>query len=55
MDYTCIFCMYGIHLEKGQNRFQRLEITHPQLHEYCMNKLGFKEVCEYMNIPYKGE
>lgn len=50
----CIFCMYGIHLEKGQNRFQRLQKTHPQLHDYCMNKLGFKEVCEYMNIPYKG-
>ena len=50
----CIFCMYGIHLEKGENRFQRLERTHPQLHDYCMNKLGFKEVCEYMNIPYSN-
>ena len=50
----CIFCMYGIHLEKGENRFQRLERTHPQLHDYCMNKLGFKEVCEFMNIPYSN-
>ena len=45
--------MLGIHLEKGQNRFQRLEITHPQLHEYCMNKLGFKEVCELINVDYE--
>ena len=55
MEYMCIFCGFGVHLEKGQNRYLRLELTHPQLHEYCMNKLGFKEVCEYMNIPYKGE
>lgn len=50
----CIFCMYGIHLEKGENRFQRMEKTHPQLHSYCMDKLGFKEVCEFMDIPYKN-
>ena len=43
--------MYGIHLEKGENRFQRLQKTHPQLHSYCMDKLGFRTVCEYMNIP----
>ena len=51
----CVFCGFGIHLEKGENRYQRLERTHPQLHDYCMNKLGFKEVCNYMNIPYKNE
>ena len=50
----CIFCGFGIHLEKGKNRYQRLEETHPKLHDYCMNKLGFKDVCEYMNIPYKN-
>ena len=50
----CIFCGFGVHLEKGQNRYQRLEETHPQLHDYCMNKLGFKDVCEFMNIPYKN-
>ena len=51
----CIYCGFGVHLEKEPNRYQRLEKTHPQLHDYCMNKLGFKEVCEYMNIPYKNE
>ena len=50
----CIYCGFGIHLEKEQNRYQRLEQTHPQLYNYCMDKLGFKEVCEYMNIPYKN-
>ena len=55
MDYTCVYCAFGVHLEKEPNRYQRLEITHPQLYNYCMDKLGFKEVCEYMNIPYKNE
>ena len=51
----CIYCGFGVHLEKAPNRYQRLELTHSQLHDYCMNKLGFKEVCEYMNIPYKND
>ena len=32
----CIFCMFGCHLEKYPNRFQRLSQTHPKLYEYCM-------------------
>lgn len=48
----CVYCGFGVHLEKDPNRYQRLEITHPQLHKYCMDNLGFKEVCEYMSIPY---
>lgn len=51
----CIFCGFGVHLEKGENRYQRLEKTHPKLHDYCMNKLGFKDVCNYMGIPFKQE
>lgn len=56
LDRTgCIFCGFGIHLEKEPNRYQLLEKSHPQLHKYCMENLGFKDVCEYMNIKYKGE
>ena len=51
----CIYCGFGVHLEPEPNRYQRLEQTHPQLHKYCMENLGFKDVCEYMNIKYKGE
>lgn len=51
----CIFCGYGLHLEKSPNRFQLLEQSHPQLHKYCMENLGFKEVCKYMNIEYKNK
>lgn len=51
----CVFCGFGVHLEKGTNRYQLLEQTHPQLHKYCMENLGFKEICEFMNIKYKNE
>lgn len=47
----CMFCMFGVHLEQGENRFQRMKKTHPKIHEYCMYKLGLKEVLEYINIP----
>ena len=47
----CMFCMFGVHMEKGENRFQRMEKTHPTQYEYCMNKLGCKEVLDYMGIP----
>ena len=50
-----MFCGFGVHLEQEPNRYQKLEKTHPQLHDYCMNKLGFKEVCEFMNIKYKED
>lgn len=32
----CIFCMFGCHLEKDPNRFQRLKQTHPRQYEFCM-------------------
>lgn len=45
----CIFCMFGINLEKHPNRFERMKILHPQLYIYCMEKLGLKEVLGYIN------
>lgn len=32
----CIFCGFGVHLEKGETRFQRLAKTHPKQYEYCI-------------------
>ncbi len=32
----CIFCMFGCHLEKEPNRFQRLKETHPRQYQYCI-------------------
>jgi len=50
----CIFCMFGVHMEQqktGTNRFVRMKRTHPKLHAYCMEKLGIRDVLEYLNLP----
>jgi len=44
----CVFCMFGMQLETGQNRMQRLKRTHPKLWHYCMDKLGMAEVLKYI-------
>jgi 3'-phosphoadenosine 5'-phosphosulfate sulfotransferase (PAPS reductase)/FAD synthetase len=46
----CMFCMFGVHLEKEPNRFQRMKKSHPQYYDYCMNKLGLKKILSFLNI-----
>jgi 3'-phosphoadenosine 5'-phosphosulfate sulfotransferase (PAPS reductase)/FAD synthetase len=48
----CIFCMFGVHLEKGLNRFQRMKIHHPRQYDYCINKLGCGKVLDLINVKY---
>ena len=49
----CFACMFGVHMEKEPNRFQRMKVTHPKLWTYCMDRLGLREVMEYINVPYE--
>ena len=46
----CAFCPVSCHREKV-NRFQRMAITHPKLHDYCMNALGLGAFLDYIGIP----
>ena len=48
----CMFCMFGVHLEKNINRFQRMKITHPKQYDYCINKLGCGKVLDFINVKY---
>lgn len=63
----CIFCMFGCHLEKEPNRFQRLKKTHPKQYDFCINGgeyneegkwqpnkqgLGLGHVLEYIGVKY---
>ena len=43
----CMFCLYGLHMEKGETRLDRLERTHPKIYEFCMTKLGMKQVLSW--------
>lgn len=63
----CMFCMFGCHLDKGKNRFQRLRETHPKQYAYCIgggemvdgkwqpNKegLGLGKVLDYIGVKYE--
>jgi 3'-phosphoadenosine 5'-phosphosulfate sulfotransferase (PAPS reductase)/FAD synthetase len=48
----CMFCMFGVHLEKSPNRFQRMSVTHPKQYDYCINKLGLGQVLDYIGVKY---
>ena len=32
----CIYCAFGMHMEKGESRFERLKLTHPRLYDYSI-------------------
>lgn len=56
----CMFCMYGIHLEKGENRFQRMQRTHPKQYDYCIRDereggLGMAKVLDFINVSYTND
>lgn len=59
LDRTgCMFCMFGAHLEKEPNRFQRMKETHPKQYEYCMKPvedggLGLAAVLDYIGVKYE--
>lgn len=37
----CMFCGFGAHLEKGENRYQMLAKTHPRQYTYCIGGGGY--------------
>jgi 3'-phosphoadenosine 5'-phosphosulfate sulfotransferase (PAPS reductase)/FAD synthetase len=50
----CAFCMFGVHMKHGENRFMRMYRTHPKLWDYCIHKLGCGYVLNYIGVPYRG-
>lgn len=48
----CVFCLFGIRMDKTPNRIQRLALSHPKLHDYCLNQLGMRELLDFLAIPY---
>ncbi len=51
----CMFCMFGVHLEKGENRFQKMAKSHPKEYDYCINKLGCGKVLDTIGVNYKPQ
>ena len=63
----CMFCGFGAHLEKGENRFERMKHTHPKHYEFCIGGgewdtdglwkpnekgLGYGKVLNYIGVRY---
>lgn len=57
LDRTgCMYCLFGIHKEKGKNRIQQMKESHPKCYDYCLRKengLNYKEILEFLNIDYE--
>jgi 3'-phosphoadenosine 5'-phosphosulfate sulfotransferase (PAPS reductase)/FAD synthetase len=63
----CVGCIFGCHMEKGKNRFQRMKESHPEMYDYCMRGgtyndegiwvpekgLGMAHVLDKLNIEYR--
>lgn len=54
----CMFCMFGAHLEKEPNRFQRMKEQYPKQYDFCIrpieeNGLGLGKVLDYIGVNYK--
>ena len=53
----CMFCMFGVHIEKEPNRFQRMKVPHPKQYEFCMKPtteggLGLEEILDLIGVKY---
>lgn len=63
----CMYCLFGVHLERSPNRFETMRYTDPRRYEYCIgggewdnegmwvpNKtgLGLGRVMDYLRVPY---
>ena len=51
----CMFCMFGVHMEEGTNRFQRMFKSHPKQWNYCINTLGCGKVLDFIGVKYVPE
>ena len=49
----CMWCLFGVHMEGENNRFQKMKVTHPKVWDYCINKLGIGAVLDYIGVKYE--
>jgi len=50
----CMFCLFGAD-QNNPNKIQMVSKTHPKQHDFIINKLGAKEVMDFVGIPYEIE
>ena len=48
----CMGCLFGCHLEKFPNRFERMKYSHPHRYKYFIEKLNYKEILDFIGVNY---
>jgi 3'-phosphoadenosine 5'-phosphosulfate sulfotransferase (PAPS reductase)/FAD synthetase len=48
----CYGCLYGCYKGADENRMVRLEETHPLLHKFLGDKMGYKGICEELGVEF---
>lgn len=48
----CMGCLFGCHLEKSPNRFERMKYSHPHKYKYFIEKLNYKEILDFIGVNY---
>jgi 3'-phosphoadenosine 5'-phosphosulfate sulfotransferase (PAPS reductase)/FAD synthetase len=48
----CMYCGYGINLDKFPNKFNMLAKTHPAFHDLIINKKGLGDILKRLKIHY---
>lgn len=51
----CMFCMFGLHMEKGEDRFERMKNSHPKQFKYCMDNLGLRKIIKFVRSGNQKE
>jgi 3'-phosphoadenosine 5'-phosphosulfate sulfotransferase (PAPS reductase)/FAD synthetase len=46
----CLFCLFGCMFPKNLNNFAVMKELHPKLYNVCMDKIGLREVCDYLEL-----
>jgi len=48
----CMYCGFGLHLEKQPNRYQLMKKNYPKQWDWAINKAGFGELFDKLGIVY---
>ena len=48
----CMFCMFGAHMEKYPNRFEKMKKTHPKQWAFITQKMGGGKVLDLLKVPW---
>ena len=49
----CKFCLFGIHMQEGENRIQKLSHKEPESYRHAIEDLGYDKVMDFYGVPWK--